>query len=367
MPEKNEYLVYGDDYRVEQEKLDELAEKADQLMEIRSRAVGKMREKNRVIPQPSLDDPKYADNSAEELGDIEDETPSEVPVPEPEKSDTEDKKTKKSKKKPKPLLFIILGVVLAAIVLTALSLLKKPKDSATENVINNNTNVTETETPDSTVEEDPKNTEAPEPTPAASASPAATEGYLKLIDESKEYALSDTLAFAKSINDVTQNYLNKAVDEVVAYQRDQTKIIKEDLATLRTMLDYDIETLKTYETMFDTYGGVDYIRNAEARLDNVAAMYDAIGEDFASTADLVNKANEYITTENTYAQKAKDSLISYLDSNKVVYHLEDDQINYDSMQFINNINGDNSENPTEVPEAQTSEPEESTAPEDSGN
>lgn len=315
MPKSDDYLVYGDDDRVEQEKLKDLSEIADDLLSVTPKKNEKPTEGLEDIEEDLLEEKK---DNIEEKEDQ--EAPSENP--------------KKPKLKPTKFFWVLISIIAVfflAVTLTVCSSAKKKETSDTPDATNEPV-TTETADAQETVE------------PTASAEPAASataditeavnkEGYLKAIDKNHVYTLSESLAFAKTINDTTKDYLTYAVDTVSKYQKDQEVNIKEQLSVKKEMLGYDVDTIKTYETMFDTYGGGDYIRTAEERLQNVKEMYDAVIGDYATVNDLVVKTNEYISKENEKAEQARTNLITYLNTNNVTYHVDDSQISYDELQF----------------------------------
>lgn len=315
MPKGDEYLVYGDDDRVEQEKLKDLSDLADDLLTA---------------------DTKKTARPADDLEDIEDELmTSDTAEPDSEEEHTEDMpaaKPGKPKLKPTKFFWIMIGFVVVFIigiifVLVVSSGKPKKSDSPVSTPA-----ASETAEAEKTAE--PEKTEAPEKSAAPITEPVNKEGYLKAVDKSKVYTLSESLAFAKTINDTTKDYLTYAISVVSDYQKDQTVDIEKQLSVKKEMLGYDIATLKTYETMFDTYSGGDYIRVAEDRLNNVKGLYDAAVADYSTVNDLIVKINEYIEKENTNAEEAKNKLIAYLNTNGVTYHVDDAQISYDELQFV---------------------------------
>ncbi len=317
MPKSDDYLVYGDDDRIEQENLKDLSALADDLLIVDQKKNEKPVDGLEDIEEDLLEESKEQDDSEET-----DENSSETP--------------QKPNLKPTKLFWVLVGCVVVFFlgIILVISNASHKNDGTSETT--STTNPETTETADAEAQETIAPTTTPEPSASATADSSEAvnkEGYLKAIDKSHVYTLSESLAFAKTVNDTTKDYLTYAVSVVSNYQSDQKIDIKEQLSVKKEMLGYDVETIKTYETMFDTYGGGDYIRVAEERLSNVKEMYDAIVQDYATVNDLVVKTNEYISKENEKAEQAKTNLIAYLNTNNVTYHVDDSQISYDELQF----------------------------------
>lgn len=317
MPKSEDYLVYGDDDRVEQENLKDLSALADALLTVDQKKNEKPVDGLEDIEDDLLEEPVKQEEDEEG-----DESPSQTP--------------QKPNLKPTKLFWVLAGCVAVFLlgIILVISNASRKNDGTSE--ATSTTTSEPTEAADAGAQETIAPTTTPEPSSSANADTSEAvnkEGYLKAIDKNHAYTLSESLAFAKTVNDTTKDYLTYAVNVVSSYQSDQTVDIKEQISVKKEMLGYDVETIKTYETMFDTYGGGDYIRVAEERLSNVKEMYDAITQDYATVNDLVVKTNEYISKENENADKAKTNLIAYLNTNSVTYHVDDSQISYDELQF----------------------------------
>ena len=330
---KEGYDIYGNDGAEARRKLSELQNQADNLLAKQNRPQKNKKNKEDEMVDPLVD--FCESNKSEEQPAFEErKTKKESEELEETTEDVQEKEEPKKKKlHPKPAFFIILAVVAIIIGTVIVSLLDNGKDRSRMNDISSeviDAPSTSLHRPASSNEKEYQEEEVSDQT---SSTPANNEGYLKAIDKNKSYTLSDTLAFAKSINDTTKNYLTTAIAEITKFQNGSSSSIADALLVKKNMLAYDIETIKTYETMFDTYSGSDYIRTAEERLTNAQALYEEVSKEYPSIEDLIKKTNEFIAKENELAAKSKDALIAYLNTNRVTYHAEDDQISYDQLQF----------------------------------
>lgn len=309
---KKKYLLYGDDKREEVADLDELAQEADRLLATKTK---------KTVEHSDLED------ISQEIVPLADDPPI---IEEEERDDTkeESKKEEGQPKKKRPIRSVLIILLLIIGIASMVSVIRQTPNEP----VAKEPSVTEPK------EDHKENNDAPKKEQEEKVNEHVQDneehmGYLKPVQKTETYTVSDTLSFAKKINDTTKDYLMYAVDLITEIQEGKTVDLKTALGTKKKMLDYDIENITTYETMFDTYHGGDYIRAAEDRIKNVQAMYEAVVQEYPSITDLVHKTNEFIANENIAAQKSKDTLVAYLDANNVSYHMDDSQISYDELQF----------------------------------
>jgi len=303
----NNYLIYGDDHRVDQEDLEQLMRKAEKLLEIRNKRFLKKRAKTRK--QPSV---KESKRPQEELQDILQETP--------EQADKET--TSEEKKKSRSIVpIIILLMLLIGIALLTTCLFLKQDMQNSENTSN---------------EVQINDVDSPQPVTVVKEEHVITtpvlKGYLASPDPDKEYELGETLSIAKVINEETSNYLDFAIQEIKKYQDDPEYDYVQGVSEKRARIGSDMETLKDYEPVYAAFGGYSYIRAAEDRMTNVASLYDELNDE-KNDDDLIRAVNRYIENENVLTENAKAALIEYLNENEVDYELTTATIKYDSMQF----------------------------------
>ena len=303
----NNYLIYGDDHRVDQEDLEQLMRKAEKLLEIRNKRFLKKRAKTRK--QPSV---KESKRPQEELQDILQETP--------EQADKETTSEEKKKSRSIVPIFILVMLLIGIALLTAYLFLKQdmqnPENSNDEVQIN----AVDSPQPVTDVEE------------ASLMIEPVLDGYLTSPDPDKEYELGETLSIAKTINEETSNYLDYAIQEIKKYQDDPEYDYVQGLSENRARIEIDIETLKDYEPVYAAFGGYSYIRAAEDRMTNVASLYAELNDE-KNDDDLIRAVNRYIENENVLTENAKAALIEYLNDNDVDYELTTATIKYDSLQY----------------------------------
>lgn len=330
MDDKKKYTVYGDDERVAKEELDDLSSEVDDIL------TENTKKKKSKKKQNSKDDGRrtLADELSGEDDDLGDTQEMKVVEEEYEDEEEESEESEEdSEKKPFPkaaliALITILIVVILAVVFIVFKTMTPMEDAE----------ATPTETPivetDEPVES-PEITATPEPTETPSATPEQSElGKLEAVESNHVYSLAETLGFAKDINGATKDYLNAVVTGVSEKQGDMESVnLSEKLQENRTLLERDIKTIETYETMFDSYSGRGYLDASKERLNNVLEFYKGITGEFASATDLVNKANEYIRKENELNGTMKGALKELLDTNDVDYYEKDSQIIYDENQL----------------------------------
>lgn len=320
MKNEKRYTVYGDDERVEKEELDELSSEIDDILATNNKKKKSTKTDNRETSRVSLADElnEYNVSKDEDEQEVFEETTNE--------NVDKDSDVAEKKSFPKAAIFAIVAILLAiTMVMSAFILKSIPTDS-------------EVDTPSETTTVEPEKTSIPEPTIETTPEievtvDPSTLGKLDAINSNKVYSLAETLTFARDINGATKEYLSAATSTVKEKQDDMDGVnVSEKLSENKTLLERDIKTLETYETMFDSYGGKGYLDATKERLNNVLNMYDAVSGSFSSATDLVNKTNEYIRKENELNLTMKDALKTLLDTNSVDYYEENNQIIYDENQ-----------------------------------
>lgn len=303
----NNYLIYGDDHRVDQEDLEQLMKKAEKLLEIRNNRILKKRAKIRKkLPVKESNQPQ------EELQDILQETPEPA-----EKGNTSE--GKKKSRSIVPIIILLMLLIGIALLITYLFL---KQDTQNSQGTNDEVQINDVDSPQPVTSEEE----------AYVITTPVLNGYLAPPDTDKEYELGETLSIAKVINEETSNYLDFAIQEIKKYQDDPEYDYVQNLSENRARIDSDMETLKDYEPVFAVFGGYSYIRAAEDRMTNVASLYDELNEE-KNDDELIRTVNRYIENENILTENAKAALITYLNDNDVDYELTTATIKYDSLQF----------------------------------
>lgn len=334
---KTNYLIYGDDNRIKNENLDDLASRADEMLAIQKGKLIETRYKNRKKGKKKFKQGEFAQHVSGDLSDIRAETPVEnaetlSPASSSENTAKQDttpaasrnpseetlEKGNKPKKRLKKWVLIVIAALLAMFLAALLWMLFGSAGV-------------------------PRAIEEPSPTPSVSAlsatpTPAASytvnisEGYLPEVSLDKTYSLSETLTLAKALNDTSTTYLDHIVDVVQRAGDNQDVNVDQELAEDRARLGYDMVRLENYEHAFDPYHGIPFVRAAVARMENINEMYGSISNNMTAE-DMVTTANRYIENENALADSSKKELIDYLTFNEVQYTEEGDEIRYDTNQF----------------------------------
>ena len=330
---KTNYLIYGDDNRIKNENLDDLALRADEMLAIQKGKLIESRYKNRKKGKKKFKPGDFAQHVSGDLSDIRAEntdnlSPASSSETSVEKNTSLDasrdlsgekpEEGKKPKKRLKKWVLIVIAALLAMFLAALLWMLfggtREPQ-------------VNEEPSPTASV-----SALAATPTPAASYTVSISEGYLPEVSLDKTYSLSETLTLAKALNDTSTTYLDHIVDVVQRAGDSQDVNVDQELAEDRARLSYDMVRLENYEHAFDPYHGISFVRAAVARMENINEMYGSISNNMTAE-DMVTTANRYIENENTLADSSKKELIDYLTFNEVQYTEEGDEIRYDTNQF----------------------------------
>lgn len=330
---KTNYLIYGDDNRIKNENLDDLASRADEMLAIQKGKLIESRYKNRKKGKKKFKQGEFAQHVSGDLSDIRAEStenlsPASSSEPPVEKNtspaasqDSSEKKPEEEKKPKKRLKRWVLIVIASLLAMFLAALLWMLFGSAGVPRVNEEPSPTPS-----------ASALAATPTPAASYTVSISEGYLPEVSLDKTYSLSETLSLAKDLNDTSTTYLDHIVDVVQRAGDSQDVNVDQELAEDRARLSYDMVRLENYEHAFDPYHGIPFVRAAVARMENINEMYGSISNNMTAE-DMVTTANRYIENENTLADSSKKELIDYLTFNEVQYTEEGDEIRYDTNQF----------------------------------
>lgn len=330
---KTNYLIYGDDNRIKNENLDDLALRADEMLAIQKGKLIESRYKNRKKGKKKFKPGDFAQHVSGDLSDIRAESTDNL-SPASSSENPAEKNTsldasrdlsgekpeegKKPKKRLKKWVLIVIAALLAMFLAALLWMLFGGTRAPQTN---------EEPSPTASV-----SALAATPTPAASYTVSISEGYLPEVSLDKTYSLSETLTLAKALNDTSTTYLDHIVDVVQRAGDSQDVNVDQELAEDRARLSYDMVRLENYEHAFDPYHGIPFVRAAVARMENINEMYGSISNNMTAE-DMVTTANRYIENENTLADSSKKELIDYLTFNEVQYTEEGDEIRYDTNQF----------------------------------
>lgn len=338
MAKDDKYLLYGDDNRVEQQHLEDLAEETDDLLASNSRKKKKQKKPQKddelndledldlsdIDDQLNSEDSEADDENPSSLDDNQEETESETQPEESSdgqsESQTKQEEQPEDKKKNMGPVIIVLVVVLALVlVMIAIMMGTHAKQAET----------TQTDTPQPTEEVTPTTDIATPTTQQAGTVNDGSVGFLTTVDRTHKYALGETLDMASTINSSALSYLNTVTAAVQKTANNDNVDLKSELGPKQAMLAIDIQTLKQYETPFMAYtGGTKYIASCEERFNNIKDMYTAALQSYSSPTDRINAVNSYIAKENQLAANSKASLKQYLDANHVDYSEDGDEIQY---------------------------------------
>lgn len=327
----SKYLIYGDDERIEAKTLEDLAEKVDNLLEIRQRDLLKAKTKKKP-KKKEQNNVQFAQHVKEELNDIEEEdmdyladtsdlmSLTEDPVEEKPAEEPVPEKKKKKKSKFNPLFIIIpLGIVILGLIVSL--------------IMRNAANKPAEATPTPTTE--PEVTETtPEPTVVPTETPViVTSGKISSISNTEEYTVEQSLAFVKNINETIKSYLDTTVAAVERAKVSDNYDIEGDLEKTRMELSFDLVSIETYTDTFAKNNGSAYLDSAKSRLSNIYAMISDLTNKL-TVNQLVDTANGYIEEENKLAEVSKNALMAYLESHEIEYSVEEDTLTYEYIEQV---------------------------------
>lgn len=333
MAKDDKYILYGDDNRVEQEQLEDLAAETDDLLANNSRRRKKQQSKN-TVPNvlDDINDLDFSDStdmdSTQEMPQITEEEPAndqKTPDSTTPPAQPNDNTPEEPKKNSMVVPIVILVVVILVMLLVIFALVGKSQDRRGTADSDTELAIVPTQETVSTPEPTTETTETPEVTTESSSDAV---GYMSTVDRSHRYTVGETLKYAENINSAALSYLNSLTKAVANNTDSSSASLHDQLDEKQKMLNSDIDTLKSYETMFSSYSGAKYISSCEARFNNIKDMYAAALQEYPTSTDRINAVNALINKENGLAENSKTNLKNYLDVNKIQYTEENNELKY---------------------------------------
>lgn len=150
------------------------------------------------------------------------------------------------------------------------------------------------------------------------------------IDEQKEYSLNDSLVYADTLNKGMVSYWKEIIDHIESCKANKESINQKLIKKEYDAISVDIEYLNKYIVLYEPYDGRNYYENVKDRYYNYIDMLKEItgkgGIEFID--EVIFIVNDKIAIENELNEKAKASLIEYMDNNHTEHTEENDEILY---------------------------------------